>query len=796
MKETTKKTYPYQNAALSPADRAQDLCSRMSLEQKCRQLCGVMVSGQPTAEQFKDGIGGAVVFAGPLSAKDTAGMICAIQDTCMAQTEFGIPALIHQEALSGPMISDCLVFPTSLALAAGFDPELVRDMGERIRAQMVNVGIRQALAPVLDIVRDFRWGRTGEDFGSDPALAAAMGCAYVQGIQGDDLKDGVAATAKHFLGYSMTEGGLNGTRTLTDWRDMRENFARPFEAAIRKAGLRSVMNSYSEYDGEPVSSSKRLLTDLLRDDLGFDGVVVSDYTSINNLVVKNRTAETVRDAGIQCLRAGLDMELPNPDAYGRNLVDAVRAGEIEESYVDRALLRILKLKFELGLFEKPYGEFEEMDNTAHDRQSRIVSEKVLTLTKNDGILPVQDRNQKIAVIGPIADSLLMLNSSYTYPAAHEMFMALFSTGMSGMEGVEVSVQSAENTGSQLPDFKGIVDEEIRRQHPGAKTILEALRDEFPGVTYTEGCQVVKTDGYDFEGAAQTAKEADLVVLCLGGKIGMMTECSAGESRDNVDIGLPGRQAELLRVVCEANPNVILVHTDNKPLVDPYAYEHVPAILEGWLPGIFGGNAIADAITGKVNPGGKLPVDVPRHVGQTPVYYYQHNGSRSDQGLHSINPDGYGMIGCRSQLPFGYGLSYTSFDYSEGALRVDSRGDVPDLTVSVKVKNSGDRDGDEVVQLYGADEYASVIRPQKELLGFCRVPLKAGEEKKVSFRFRLDQMAFPNAEGKWVVEKGSFRFFIGKGANEPVYTAQFRQEKTVEIDHTGREYLAAAKTENA
>lgn len=783
--------YPYQNPDLTPEERAKDLCGRMSLSQKVRQLSGVMVAGAPTPEMFRDGIGGAVIFAGPLAAKDTAAMVRGIQEICMAQTRFRIPALLHSEALSGPMISDCLVFPTSIGLAASFMPELAGDMADRIRQQMLNLGIRQALSPVLDIIRDFRWGRTSEDFGSDPTLASAFAAAYVKGLQGSDLREGVAACAKHFLGYSMTEGGLNGTRTLTDWRDLRENFARPFEAAIRKAGLRSLMNSYSEYDGEPISSSKRLLTDLLRDDLGFDGVVVSDYTSINNLYVKNRTAESLKDAGVQCLKAGLDMELPNPDCYGDNLIEAVRDGEIDEAVIDRSAERVLRLKFELGLFEKPYGEYEEMDNTDHDRQSAIASEKLLTLTKNDGILPLRDRNAKIAVIGPIGNNLLMLNGSYSYPAACEMFMALFQTGMSGMEGVTLAVDQAEGA-QQVTDFTGAVDAEIRRQHPGAQTIFEALSEFCPNISYVQGCAAVNPDQYDFDEAVRAAKEADVVVLCLGGKIGMMTECSAGESRDNVDITLPGRQAELLRCVRDANPNVILVHTDNKPLVDAYAHEKIPAILEGWLPGVFGGNAIAGAIVGDVNPGGRLPVDVPKHVGQTPVYYYQHNGCRSDAGLHSINPDGYGIVGCKAQLPFGYGLSYTEFTYSDPAMTCYEEDGIPGVEIAVTVTNTGSADGDETVQLYGIDEYASVIRPQKELLGFARVSLKAGESRRVTLRVRLDQMSFPDSAGEWVVEKGDFRFFLGKNANEPVYETAYHQDKTIVIDHTKRGFFAEWK----
>lgn len=788
--------YPYQNASLSIQDRVKDLMGRMTIEQKTQQLTCSMVTGMPEQKNFKNGIGEIIVFAGSPPAKDIAALIRMAQDMIMEQTEFRIPALVHAEALSGPMVSGCAVFPTSISLGATFDPEIVKDMGNRIRKQMVNIGIRQALSPVLDLIRDFRWGRTSEDYGSDPTLVSEMACAYISGLQGDDLREGVAATAKHFIGYSMTEGGINGTRTQTDWRDIRENFAKPFEAAIRKADLKAVMNSYSEYDGELICGSKRILNDLLRDDLGFNGVVVSDYTSIENIVEKCPIEENAMDAGIHCLKAGLDVELPNPYGYGETLAKAVREGKIEEKYVDRAVECILRLKFELGLFEKPYGEFAEMDNTENDIRSRKASEKVITLTKNNGLLPIRDKKKKIAVIGPTGNNLIMMNGSYSYPANEEMFMAIMSTGMAGMEGVDIEgdtfVVSEEKT-NRLPDFADAVDKNIRAQHEGVKTIYEAVKEIYPDTTYTKGCHIVKAET-EFEEACRAAQEADVVVMTVGGKIGMMVECTAGEGRDNVDITLPGRQAELIREVYKVNPNMIIVHTDNKPLVDSFAYEHVPAILEAWLPGIYGGNAIADTIAGVNNPGGKLPVDVPRHVGQTPVYFYQHTGCRSDFGMRSINPDGYGTMSCAAQLPFGYGLSYTEFSCSNGQIHVNEEGEIPVISVSIEVENTGIMDGDEVVQLYGTDMAASVIRPQKELIGFKRVHLKVGEKKRISFSFRIDQLAFIDLNGDWVVEKGRFRFYIGKGCNEEVFVSEYMQEETLKIDYTKRDFFAETKVE--
>ncbi|WP_050640267.1 glycoside hydrolase family 3 N-terminal domain-containing protein [Faecalicatena contorta] len=787
--------YPFQNPKLPAAERTKDLMKRMTLEQKTQQLTCAMVMGMPQEEAIKNGVGEVYMFVGLPPAAELATMIRRTQDQVMEQSGWGIPAIVHQEALSGPMFSECAVFPTSIGLGATFAPELVKDMGDRIRKQMVNIGVRQALSPVLDLVRDFRWGRTGEDYGSDPTLVAAMSCAYISGLQGEDLREGVAATAKHFIGYSQTEGGLNGTRTVTDWRDIRENFAKPFEAAIRKADLKSVMNSYSEYDGELICGSKRILTDLLRDDLGFDGVVVSDYTSVENIVEKCPIEENAMDAGVHCLKAGLDVELPNQYGYGPTLAEAVRKGKIEEAYVNRSVERILKLKFELGLFEKPYGEFQEMDNTENDIQSAVVSRKVMTLTKNNGILPLKDRSKKIAVIGPTGNNLLMLNGAYSYPANEEMFMVIMNSGMVGMEGIKFEedafVISEEKT-TALPDFTDDVDAKIREQHGGTKTIYEAMKELFPNTVYEKGCHFIK-DEHDFEAAERAAQEADIVILTVGGKIGMMSECTAGEGVDNVDITLPGRQSELIRRVHAVNPNVVIVHTDNKPLIDPFFYENIPAILEGWLPGIYGGNAIAETIVGLNNPAGKLPMDIPRHVGQTPVYFYQHTGSRSDNGLRGINPNGYGTMTCASQLPFGHGLSYTEFVYESGTMDVTNAEDgMPVICISIDVTNVGAVDGEEVVQLYGIDKRASIIRPAKELIGFKRVVLKAGETIRAAFSFRIDQLAFINLEGEWIVEKGDFIFFFGKGCNLPVYEVEYHQDETMLIDYTKRDFFADVK----
>jgi beta-glucosidase len=779
---------------------------RMTLNQKIRQLAGIRINGLPEPEMIKDGIGAVNMIFLSETPGEMAARIKECQKWIMAATPFGIPALFHCEAISGPLQPGCAAFPSSLNLGAAFAPDLVKNMAERTRSQLLNLGIRHALSPVFDLARDFRFGMTNEHYSSDPTLTAAMACAFVQGLQGDDLREGVAATGKHFIGYSFAEGGLHLARVQTDWRDLRENFAKPFEAAIRTANLRSVRNAYSEWNGLPVCASKELLTDLLRDDLGFQGPVVSDYGSLDMLLEKVKIAETCVDAAIQALTAGLDMEFPNPYCFGPDLREAVKQCRLEESYINRALERVLTLKFELGLFDEPDRDYVEINNSEHDRYSALLSEKSITLTKNNGILPLKDQKTKIAVIGPAGNSLLLFNGTYTFSDRYESEMMIGLGRNPTMEGIKDKGKQVKFKGDRAgakAEISAATDELIREEHPGAKTVYEALKEIFPDTEYAEGCAIAgeggtaggTADESGFDKALETARKADVVILTVGGKNGWNHTCTSGEGIDTANIGLPGVQAALIKRIYAGNSSVIVVHTDNKPLIDPWAYDHVPAIVEGWLPGVFGGNAIARVIAGIVNPGGKLPVDVPRNIGQYPVYYYQHRGCRSEE-IFSKELDNASDADHTSQLPFGYGLSYTGFKYSGGVLSASAaanagKDDIPVITVSISVTNTGGIQGDEVVQLYGVDEIASIIRPQKELIGFKRITLNPGETRKVRFVFRLDQMAFINPAKKWVIEKGLYRFYIGKGANDPVFTAEYAQEKTRTIDHTKRGFYADA-----
>ena len=785
----------YKNSKLPVRDRVQDLINRMTLSEKVNQLGCELISEPTDVTEIKGGIGevGINYDIVNISVDKIIEHIRKLQQQIINQSPHGIPAIFHCEAISGPLLPQSLNYPAPLSLAATFSPDIVRDMADRIRKQLFASGIRHAFSPVLDLARDFRWGRTNETYGSDPTLVAEMGCAYVEGLQGNDLTKGVAATAKHFLGHSQPEGGLNTCKNLIDKLDLRESFAKPFEAAIRKSGARCVMSAASSMDGIPIFASPRIITDLLRKDLGFEGLLVSDYYSINRMVDHFFVAEDKTEAAILCLKAGLDLETPSRWAFGSVLREAVKSGQIDEGYINRALERMLTLKFELGLFENPYPASDDSsaDNADNELVCEEITKKVITLTKNEGILPLKDNSCKIAVIGPTGNNIRTMFGAYSYPAGVEMLLNLArNTPYIDANPLREEAWNALFNRAKWNGFFEEVCTVLENIYPQSKTVYSAIQEIFAEVTYTQGCDISNNEIFDFRAAASAAEAADIVIMTVGGINGWCKYCTSGENIDDSDISLPGRQHELIERVYKANKNIILVHTDNKPLVDEFAYNNIPAIIEAWLPGIYGAQAIADVITGKFNPGGRLPVDVPRSTGHMPAYHYQQNGCRMN------HPTEISRIYCSYRdkpislrLPFGFGLSYSTFIYSDFCIKEYKNDNIPIITFSIEIKNSGKISGDEVVQLYGTDKIASVIRPQQELLGFKRVTLLPNESKKAEFTVRLDQLAFINQEGDWVIEKGEFTFFIGRNSLDILFEQVYKLDETIKIDHRLRGFFA-------
>lgn len=799
---------PYQNVELSIDERIDDLMSRMTVEEKVKQItCAMYMPIMPIEKQdLKDGIGSFTV----MGSQDVAGDIRKAQEYVIQHSEHGIPALVHGEALSGPVsIPAANLFPTSISLGATFEPELAEKMSEGTRKQMYAVGMRHALSPVADLGRDLRWGRCSEGYGEDPTLGAAMTVAFVKGLQGDDLKEGIACTGKHFLGYSQSENAMNMHKSLATPRELREVFAKPFDAAIHMADMKCIMNCYSEVEGQPMCANKKILNDMLRDDIGFDGLVVSDYNSIRHVMKDFKLTDNMLEASKLCLEAGLDVELPTRMGYNDEFAEAVKCGDIDIAYVDRSCRRVLKLKFELGLFENPYPHEEllpsAMDNTENNIYSHEAACKSITLMKNDGILPIRDRRKKLLVVGPTGDNLRLLIGHYTHVSLMEMLMLMMTQGKEVQPGVNpddvmdkdekkdssaFDAVATKMSTSNLED-KSIMDPMIRRMYPEAKTILEGLREIFDTVEYVEGCDYKGDDASHIAEAVESAKHADVVIMAVGGKNGLGGSCTTGEAIDSSSLNLMGQQETLMREVFAVNDNMVIVHTDGRPLCSEWAYENVPAIIEGWLPAIYGGQAIAEVISGIYNPAGRTPLSVPRSAGHLPLYHYQNNGSSAPHDTGLINT-GYIDSSSTALASFGHGLSYTEFDYSDFSVKKYAENLVK---ASVIVKNIGDMDGEEVVQLYGKDLYASIIRPRQELIGFKRISLKAGESKHVTFMFNLDQLAFEDADFNWIVEKGDFEFFIGGSSDDKRLTADCRLEETIAVDPRKRSFYAEVLVED-
>lgn len=796
---------PYQDVSLPVEERVNHLMTQMTLEQKVAQLQCLMFMGgevENALKAFPSGLGTLTGFGGAPSIEGNADFSNKTQKAVIEKNDLGIPVLQHCEALTGMNAAGGTIFPSAIGLGATWNPDTVEKMTEIIRKQMVAVGIRHALSPVMDIARDPRWGRVGETYGEDPTLCAAMSVAFTKGLQGDDLKDGVVATSKHFLGYGFSDGGLNMASNPIPPRELRESFAKPFQAAITEANLESVMNSYGTIDGEMIIKSKHILTDLLRDEMGFKGTVVSDYMSINR-AVGLKVSEDAAVAGMEALKAGLDVELPMPYGYTQNLVDAVKEGRIEEFYIDRALRRILTTKFKLGLFENPYAR-EELIPEAYDPQktkthSLKAAHEAIVLLKNEGILPLRKDIKKIAVIGPHGDSLRLLFGCYTYPASLEMAMggsmAEMAGTMDGFAAADMTPKSPLFEGSRVRSEAAVVTETIKAMFSQkTPTILASIKAKCPNteIVYEKGCDVAGTNRVGFDSAIAAAKSADVVILTLGGKYGWGNNCTTGEGIDTDNIGLIGVQEELAKLIFETGTPCVMVHMDAKPLSSEFVAEKYPAIIENWFPGDTGGEALADVLFGDYNPAGRLPITAARNVGQIPIYAMHRNGN----GYRKIQTMLLNDYVDSSKLPlfyFGEGKSYTTFEYSNLQLdkKVKANGTIH---LSCDVRNAGDRVGEEVVQVYVKDELASMLRPNKELAGFARIAIKVGETKKVHFYIRADQFAFLDINMRWVVEAGEMIVEVGASSEDIRLEDKFEIEDSIFIDGKNRGFFAKIKVD--
>ncbi|MGP2440405.1 glycoside hydrolase family 3 N-terminal domain-containing protein [Streptomyces sp. JW3] len=763
-------THPetYRDAHLPPGARADLLLREMTLEEKCAQLTAVWPWKLIDAEGAEaDGAQEVLKDAPPghipaLSADDparVARLIGAIQRQFMTRTRLGVPALVHQEALNGPMVGGHMVYPTAIGLAATFSPELVRDMADLTRRQMRRLGYGQALSPVMDVALDPRWGRVHETYGEDPYLCAAFSVAYTRGLQGESLADGVVATAKHFLGYSLASGGINLSAYEGGDRRTRDLFGYPFEAAIHLAGLKSVMNSYADVDGVPVGVSREVLTDLLRDTLGFDGFVASDYDTLKQVVTRQRAAATPGETARLAITAGLDVELPTPFAYGEALVDEVRSGRLDEAAVDVCVLRVLRAKFELGLFENPYPQ-EHIDVAAIAGEGRELSAELarrsVVLVKNDGILPLAAQGRTVGVIGPHADAAWLQFSTYAYPSWRDAVKAVDLGEAMTMVGAETP-QTAWNKSI----FTDADSHTFAREQYGARPLHEAI-GEFAGTVLTErGCTLTRSCGQDaMDRAVDIARRSDVVVLALGGaSLWFNGERTEGEGSDTADITLPREQTRLVEAVAATGTPYVVVLFQGRAYALPEAVRDAAAIVVAPYGGPFGPKAVAEVLCGAVNPSGKLPYSIPRHSGQIPVYHHQKTGTGFRNPLPPSTTELYLDMPATPLYSFGHGLSYTDFtlDDLSSTAEIDTEGVA---RISTTLTNTGSTEGAAVVQLYLRVNTSGVTRPAQQLAGFSRVQLTPGESSRVTFEVAAAQLGYTNLARNFAVEPAGVDFFLG------------------------------------
>ncbi|MHC1784187.1 MAG: glycoside hydrolase family 3 N-terminal domain-containing protein [Anaerolineaceae bacterium] len=732
------------------------LLEQMTLAEKIAQMGSCWIYELQTdgklddtkvAARFRDGIGQITRLAGAstMTPDQAARAANRLQRQLVENTRLKIPAILHEECCSGSMMLGGSVFPQIIGLASTFEPELAEKMTSEIRKQLRAVGAHQGLAPVLDIGRDPRWGRVEETFGEDPLLVSQFGVSYIRGLQGPDLKQGILATGKHFIGHSFSLGGLNCAPVQMGKRTIWDVFMLPFQAAIRDAGLASMMNAYPELDEDVVAASREILTDLLRGQLGFEGLIVSDYEAIKMIHTYHKMAPDLQEAARLALRAGIDVELPTNECYTGEMMKAVENGSIPMVWVDRSVLNHLVKKFELGLFENPYVDesraLEIFETPTQRSLAREIAQKSMVLLTNDGVLPISPAIRSLAVIGPNADSGRNMLGDYSYASMSTL----------------LHYNKIANSNFFHDDPSILVEKSMK-----VDSVLEALRNNAHGVKifHATGCDLNSSDTSGFAAAVDLAKNSDMTILVLGDRAGLTPDCTCGETRDSADLRLPGVQMDLAKQVLAAGKPVVVVLISGRPLALPDLVGQANAVLEAWLPGEEGAAAIADVLFGDVNPGGKLPITFPRSVGQVPIFY-----NHKPAGSTSMFYTNYVAESVEPLFPFGHGLSYSTFAYSDLSLSSSSVKAGESLGISCRVKNTGKMAGEEIVQLYLQDEFASIPRPVKELKGFHRINLDAAEEKTIIFHLPVNIMAYYDRDLALQLEAGNMKVMVGSSSQD-------------------------------
>ncbi|NEA28374.1 beta-glucosidase family protein [Actinomadura bangladeshensis] len=742
---------PWQDPGSPVAERVADLLARMTPEEKAGQLAGFWAMpaepGEPVAPMEDDsnetapsldevvdrGLGQLTRVFGtsPVPAAEGAARLRELQRLVAAGNRFGIPAIAHEECLNGFMTWGATVFPSPPAWGASFDADLVGEMAAAIGSSMRAAGVHQGLAPVLDVVRDARWGRTEECIGEDPYLVGVLGTAYVKAME----RSGIVTTLKHFAGYSASRAGRNMAPAPMGPRELADIVLEPFVMALRDGGARSVMHSYTDVDGMPAAADERLLTGLLRGELGFTGLVVADYFGVSFLESRHRVAGSRGEAGALALRAGIDVELPTVRCYGEPLLELIRSGAVPEELLDRAAGRVLAMKAELGLLDGLPGDGDgaalDFDPPAHRALARRLAEESVVLLANDGVLPLRS-GDGVAVTGPLAEDPFGMMGCYTFPS---------------------------HVGRQHPELPLGVD---------IPAVADALRDELPGVRVAGSKDVLVADDADIEAAVAAARDAEVCVLVLGDRAGLFGRGTSGEGCDVETLALPGRQAELAHAVLDTGTPTVIVMLTGRPYAIEGIADRAAAVVQAFFPGEEGGRAVAGVLAGRVDPSGRMPISVPRRASGPPVTYLR---APMDGGHDWSTVDPVPLY------PFGHGLTWTTFEY--GDLEVGERAATDGtVTVSAVVRNTGDRAGTEVAQLYLSDPVASVVRPARWLAGWARVRLEPGAAARIAFRVHADRTSFTGPDLRRIVEPGVVEVAVGRSSADLPLAGSFTLEGPV------------------
>lgn len=741
----------WRDVTASAPDRVEALLAELTLEEKIAQLFGVWVGASseggdvaPHQHDMDDvvdldallpnGLGQLTRPFGSAPVDPALGALSLLrsQRRIAASNRFGIPAVAHEECLAGFATWGATAYPVPLAWGASFNPRLIERMSHRIGSDMRSVGIHQGLAPVLDVVRDARWGRVEETIGEDPYLIGAIGTAYVRGLE----SAGIVATLKHFVGYSASKAGRNLAPVSVGPRELADVLLAPFEMVVREGKPRSVMHSYTDIDGVPSAADESLLTGLLRDTWGFDGTVVADYFGIAFLKMLHRVAGSWGEAAALALTAGVDVELPTVKTFGEPLVEAIRSGALDEAIIDRAVRRVLRQKVELGLLDLDWDATPDalndvnvddaetlrgtidLDNAGNRAVAREIAEQSIVLLSNDGTLPLASP-RRIAVVGPTADDPFAVLGCYSFPA-------------------HVGVQHPDSAmGIELP------------------TLLESLRTEFPGaeIEYVAGTTIDGGETSGIDAAVDAASRADIVIVALGDRAGLFGRGTSGEGCDVESLRLPGAQQDLLDAVLASSTPAVVTLLAGRPYALGSAVTGAAAIVQAFFAGEEGTGALAGILSGRVNPSGRLPVSIPASEGTQPSTYLAAPLARSNS-VSSIDPT--------AAFAFGHGIGYSHFawsarDHGPDTISVDGV-----ATVGLRVRNTGERRGTEIVQVYVHDPVASVVRPVQRLVGFHRVELEPGESVDLSIHVPADVTSFTGRDGHRVVEPGEI--VVGLGAS--------------------------------